>query len=83
MTMTASPTVTMTVKKITRTMIIIVITVRNGMNSSESKNVVLLPHISSATKESRIDMGERVIKNISTFLCGKTPPDIIKKNIYD
>ena len=49
----------------------------------ESKNVVLLPHISSATEESRIDMGERVIKNISTFLCGKTPPDIIKKNVYD
>ena len=49
----------------------------------ESKNVVLLPHISSATEESRIDMGERVIKNISTFLSGKPPPDIIKKNVYD
>ena len=49
----------------------------------ESKNVVLLPHISSATEESRIDMGERVIKNISTFLYGKKPPDIIKKNVYD
>ena len=34
----------------------------------ESKNVVLLPHISSATEESRIDMGERVLKNISSFL---------------
>ena len=49
----------------------------------ESKNVVLLPHISSATEESRIDMGERVLKNISIFLSGKPPPDIIKKNVYD
>ena len=49
----------------------------------EQKNVVLLPHISSATEESRIDMGERVIKNISAFLYGKIPPDIIKKNVYD
>ena len=49
----------------------------------ESKNVVLLPHISSATEESRIDMGERVLKNISSFLSGRTPPDIIKKIDYD
>jgi len=49
----------------------------------DSKSVVLLPHISSATKESRMDMGERVIKNIDTFLSGKHPPDLIKKNIFD
>lgn len=49
----------------------------------ESKSVVLLPHISSATKESRIDMGERVIKNIDIFLSGKQPPDLIRKNIFD
>ena len=49
----------------------------------DSTNVVLLPHISSATKESRMDMGERVIKNIDTFLSGKHPPDLIKKNIFD
>lgn len=49
----------------------------------DSKNVVLLPHISSATKESRMDMGERVIKNIDIFLSGTPPPDLIKKNIFD
>ncbi len=48
----------------------------------ESKNVVLLPHISSATNESRLDMGERVIKNIDMFLLGKVPPDIVKKLGY-
>lgn len=38
-------------------------------------NVVLLPHMSSATVESRIDMGEKVIINIRTFLDGHKPPD--------
>ena len=33
----------------------------------DAKNVVLLPHISSATKESRIAMGDRVIKNIERW----------------
>ena len=49
----------------------------------ESDNVILLPHISSATIESRIDMGERVIKNIMSYASGKTPPDIIKKLHYE
>jgi glyoxylate reductase len=38
-------------------------------------NVVLLPHMSSATIEGRIDMGEKVIVNIRTFLDGHRPPD--------
>jgi glyoxylate reductase len=37
--------------------------------------VVLLPHMGSATVEGRIDMGERVIVNIKTFLDGHKPPD--------
>ncbi len=37
--------------------------------------VVLLPHMGSATIEGRIDMGEKVIINIKTFLDGHTPPD--------
>lgn len=44
----------------------------------ESPNVVLLPHISSATIECREAMGKRVIKNIDRFCLGKNPPDIIK-----
>ena len=41
----------------------------------ELDNVVLLPHISSATIEGRIDMGEKVIINIKTFVDGHAPPD--------
>jgi glyoxylate reductase len=37
--------------------------------------VVLLPHMGSATIESRVDMGERVIINIKTFQDGHCPPD--------
>jgi glyoxylate reductase len=38
-------------------------------------NVVLLPHLSSATVEARIEMGEKVIVNIKTFMDGHNPPD--------
>jgi glyoxylate reductase len=38
-------------------------------------NVVLLPHMGSATVEGRIDMGEKVIVNIKTFMDGHRPPD--------
>lgn len=38
-------------------------------------NVVLLPHMASATVESRIEMGERVIINIKMFADGHKPPD--------
>ncbi len=37
--------------------------------------VVLLPHMGSATIEGRIDMGEKVIVNIRTFMDGHRPPD--------
>jgi glyoxylate reductase len=39
------------------------------------RNVVLLPHMSSATLEGRVDMGEKVIINIKTFADGHKPPD--------
>jgi len=38
-------------------------------------NVVLLPHMGSATIEGRQDMGEKVIVNIKTFIDGHRPPD--------
>lgn len=41
----------------------------------ELKSVVLLPHMGSATLESRIEMGEKVIINIKTFDDGHRPPD--------
>lgn len=39
--------------------------------------VVLLPHMGSATIEGRVEMGEKVIINIRTFLDGHKPPDRI------
>ncbi|MFP4043366.1 MAG: 2-hydroxyacid dehydrogenase [Rhodosalinus sp.] len=41
----------------------------------ELKNVVLLPHMGSATREGRIEMGEKVILNVKTFADGHRPPD--------
>jgi glyoxylate reductase len=41
----------------------------------ELDNVVLLPHLGSATIEGRIDMGEKVLINIKTFADGHNPPD--------
>ncbi len=38
-------------------------------------NVMLLPHMGSATEEGRIEMGEKVIINIKTFADGHRPPD--------
>ncbi len=48
-----------------------------AVNKKLLKNprAVLLPHMGSATIEGRIDMGEKVIINIKTFVDGHTPPD--------
>ena len=40
-------------------------------------NVILLPHMSSATFEGRVDMGEKVVVNIQTFVDNHTPPDLV------
>ncbi|MGB3313550.1 MAG: D-glycerate dehydrogenase [Albidovulum sp.] len=40
-------------------------------------NVVLLPHMGSATVEGRTEMGEKVIINIKTFADGHRPPDLV------
>jgi glyoxylate reductase len=39
------------------------------------ENVVLLPHMGSATEEGRVEMGEKVLLNIKTFDDGHRPPD--------
>jgi glyoxylate reductase len=41
----------------------------------ELDNVVLLPHMGSATVEGRIEMGEKVLLNVKTFADGHRPPD--------
>ncbi|MBN8187918.1 MAG: 2-hydroxyacid dehydrogenase [Salipiger thiooxidans] len=38
-------------------------------------NVVMLPHMGSATIEGRIEMGEKVLLNVKTFADGHRPPD--------
>jgi glyoxylate reductase len=38
-------------------------------------NAVLLPHMASATVEARMEMGEKVIINIKTWMDGHRPPD--------
>ena len=43
----------------------------------ELPNVVLLPHMGSATHEGRIEMGEKVLLNIKTFEDGHRPPDLV------
>ena len=42
--------------------------------------VTLLPHMGSATTEGRIDMGEKVIINVKTFMDGHRPPDRVLPN---
>ena len=48
----------------------------------ELKNVVLLPHMGSATEEGRIEMGEKVIINIKTFDDGHRPPDLVVPSMF-
>lgn len=47
--------------------------VPNGMIALN--NVVLLPHLGSATTETRVAMGMRVAANLDAFFDGKEPPD--------
>jgi glyoxylate reductase len=42
---------------------------------AKAGKVTLLPHMGSATREGRIDMGEKVIINVKTFMDGHRPPD--------
>ncbi|WP_425523756.1 2-hydroxyacid dehydrogenase [Rhizobium setariae] len=44
---------------------------------TDRQDVVLLPHLGSATSETRIAMGMRVIDNLSAFFEGRTPPDMV------
>jgi glyoxylate reductase len=41
----------------------------------KARNVVLLPHMGSATIEGRVDMGDKVIVNIRSMVDGHKPPD--------
>jgi glyoxylate reductase len=46
---------------------------------TELENVVLMPHLGSATYESREAMGDKVVTNIIAFTAGRLPADLIIK----
>ena len=41
------------------------------------ENVVLLPHLGSAARETREAMGLRVLRNLEAFFAGQRPPDLL------
>ena len=41
------------------------------------QNAVLLPHLGSATNETRVAMGLRVVTNLDAIIAGRAPPDRI------
>jgi glyoxylate reductase len=47
-----------------------------------SDRVIALPHMSSATIEGRVDMGEKVIINIKAFADGHAPPDRVHAAMF-
>ena len=44
---------------------------------AQLENVVLLPHLGSATSETRTAMGLRVLANLDAVIEGRTPPDMV------
>ncbi|MEM0504739.1 MAG: glyoxylate reductase [Sulfolobales archaeon] len=45
------------------------------------KNVVLAPHIASATYESRFEMASKAAENLISFAEGKIPPNLVNKEV--
>ena len=45
-------------------------------------NVIALPHMGSATHESRVAMGERVLINVRAFVDGHAPPDRVLDTMF-
>ncbi len=48
---------------------------RVNADLAAAPNVVLIPHMASATQEARLEMGNRMLINIKMFLDGHKPPD--------
>jgi D-3-phosphoglycerate dehydrogenase len=48
----------------------------------ELDNVVMLPHIGSATVEARTKMAELVVENLRAFFNGEIPPTVVNKELY-
>jgi glyoxylate reductase len=43
----------------------------------ELENVIMLPHLGSATKNTRIAMGMRAVDNLEAFFKGERPRDLL------
>lgn len=50
--------------------------VTDGLRGLE--NVILLPHLGSATRETRVAMGMRALNNVEAFFAGDAPPDLVR-----
>jgi lactate dehydrogenase-like 2-hydroxyacid dehydrogenase len=44
-------------------------------------NVVLLPHIGSASRDTRIAMGDLAVENMMAALRGRIPPSLVNKEL--
>jgi len=44
------------------------------------ENVVALPHLGSATRETRVAMGMRAVANLRSFFAGGSPADLLTEN---
>lgn len=47
------------------------------------KNVILTPHIGSATYEARHAMAEKVMENLIAFIKGEIPPNLVNKEVLN
>ena len=54
---------------------------RSTPSCSRMKNVVLVPHLGSATVEVREEMANIVVDNILALLAGKPPPNIVNPEV--
>ena len=50
-----------------------------AVDRTELENVVITPHIASATKGARDKMSEMAATNIIAVLDGQTPPNLVKE----
>ncbi len=48
----------------------------------QMENVVLAPHLGSATKEVRIAMGNKVIENLLAYVRGERPPNLVNPEVW-